>query len=170
MSSSTHSLIELYTDGSCSPTNPGPGGWAFIPIVDGTPGEVVSDGERESTNNRMELTAAIEALRFCRSGAQVRVYSDSQYVVKGITEWVLGWQKRNWKRQRNLPVVNADLWQVLVAEDARVNPAWHWVKAHAGNEYNELVDDEARAVAQRIAGSSNETHEDLADNRLFRDE
>lgn len=161
MSSTTVQHIVLYTDGSCSPSNPGPGGWAFLPIVDGNPGELVSDGEAHSTNNRMELTAAIEALRFCGEGAKVEIYSDSQYVVKGITEWVPGWQRRNWKRGKGKEVINVDLWQMLDRENQRVRPVWRWVKAHAGDEYNELVDQEARLVAGDFANADAYLETDL---------
>ena len=170
MSASQSPLIELYTDGSCSPTNPGPGGWAFIPIVDGTPGQLVSGGKVHSTNNRMELTAAIEALNFCATGARVRIFSDSQYVVKGITEWVPGWQKRNWTRKKNKPVINVDLWQALVRQNERIRPDWRWVKAHAGDEYNELVDVEARNAAQRLFGGDHGSDDDLTDNQLFQED
>ena len=138
--------VDLYTDGSCAPTNPGPGGWAYLRIEDGDVQPIVSGNEAHSTNNRMELTAAIEALRSCETSDSIRVHTDSQYVRQGILFWIKNWKKRNWKRKGG-PVKNQDLWQLLDVESSKRNVEWFWTKAHSGIEYNELVDQAARSAA-----------------------
>lgn len=127
-------MIIIYCDGSCL-GNPGKGGWGVIVMVNGETFELYG-GESHSTNNRMELTAAIEALKFVDGSTQpIHVYTDSQYVIKGITEWIKGWKKKNYSG-----VKNPDLWKELDATVNNRNIKWHWVKGHSGNEYNEKVD------------------------------
>jgi len=134
----------IFTDGSCEP-NPGPGGWAaLIRYSDGK--EIrLSGGEKKSTNNRMELTAALEALRAIKESVDVVIYTDSQYLQKGITEWLPGWKARNWKRKGGA-LANQELWMSLDKEIARHNILWKWVKGHAGNVGNQIVDQLARTA------------------------
>ena len=127
----------IYTDGGCDP-NPGPGGWAALILHDGKRQEI-SGAEMHSTNNRMELTAAIEALRALPHPGRVDLYTDSQYLMRGITEWMPKWLAKNW-RGTNGPVANKDLWQELLEESSRHTVRWKWVKGHAGNPENERVD------------------------------
>lgn len=143
------SELIIYSDGGCS-GNPGPGGWGFV-IVD-TPGAdhtsietVRSGGEKMTTNNRMELTAVIEALRLVLAtpvwaSRTVAVYTDSQYVQKGISQWISGWKRNGWRTASKDPVKNQDLWVSLDEAAARLNPRWVWVKGHAGIHYNEICD------------------------------
>lgn len=135
--------IEIYTDGGCS-GNPGPGGWAYLVRADGdeTKG---SGGDEGTTNNRMELTAVINALECVKSHAVLRgrpiaVYTDSQYVQKGISSWIENWRRNGWKTAAKKPVKNRDLWEALVALRDTLDIRWHWVKGHAGHEHNERVD------------------------------
>lgn len=144
--------IVFYTDGSCAPTNPGPGGWAYLPVVDGVPSEVVNGSEPRSTNNRMELTAAIEALKTCPDGESVDLFTDSEYVRLGITQWMDAWIRNGWTRRKRGPVLNKDLWVELHEQNSRLRVDWHWVKAHAGDSFNEVVDQAARNAAMS-AGS-----------------
>ena len=139
--------VVLYTDGSCAPTNPGPGGWAYLPVINGEPDELVRGSEAHSTNNRMELTAALEALKSREDGDTVELFTDSQYVKNGITGWIDTWRRKNWTRGRGKPVLNKDLWVELHAQNSRLRVEWNWVKAHAGNTFNEMVDEAARAAA-----------------------
>lgn len=127
----------IYTDGGCDP-NPGPGGWAALILHDGKRQEI-SGAEMHSTNNRMELTAAIEALRVLPNPARVVLFTDSQYLHKGISEWMPKWLKKNW-RGTNGPVANKDLWQELLQESYRHQMNWQWLRGHAGNAENEQVD------------------------------
>ena len=130
--------VTIYTDGGCDP-NPGRGGWAAL-LTDAQGHETVLSGaDPHTTNNRMELTAAIEALRALTAPATVDLYTDSTYVMKGITEWMPKWLAKNWRGSSG-PVLNVDLWQRLLAETARHKINWHWVKGHAGNRYNQRVD------------------------------
>ena len=131
--------IEIYADGACR-GNPGPGGWAALLIHKGNEKELFG-AERHTTNNRMELTAAIRALEALKkSGTSARVYTDSQYVIKGIEEWVGGWKARGWRTADKKPVKNQDLWEQLDALAARHSLEWHWVKGHSGVPGNERVD------------------------------
>jgi ribonuclease HI len=131
--------ITIYTDGACS-GNPGPGGWGAI-ILDGSQKREIRGGERKTTNNRMELMAAIKALEAVPAGSKVDLHTDSQYVRKGITEWVHGWKKRGWKTAAKKPVKNSGLWKKLdeIRDDHEVE--WHWVKGHAGHPLNERADE-----------------------------
>jgi ribonuclease HI len=131
-------LVEIYTDGACR-GNPGPGGWGAVLTAPGHEKEI-SGAERETTNNRMELTAAIQALRALKRHCQVRLYTDSQYVRKGVTEWMEQWKERNWRTADRKPVKNIDLWQALDAELERHTIEWHWVKGHSGVPGNEHAD------------------------------
>lgn len=132
--------MKLYTDGSTL-TNPGPSGWAFIAISDIWEWEV-SGSHKHSTNNRMELIAVIEALKFAKNTNSVEIYSDSQYVINGITKWIDSWIKKDWKK-----VKNVDLWKQLHLLTLNKHISWTWVKAHADNEYNNRVDLLARQEA-----------------------
>ena len=135
-------IVELYTDGACS-GNPGPGGWGCILRFKGTEKEL-SGGEPATTNNRMEMKAVIAGLEALKRSCTVAVYTDSQYVQKGISEWIWSWKKRGWKTADNKPVKNADLWQELDALARNHKVTWHWVKGHAGHPENERADELAR--------------------------
>ena len=145
---------EVYTDGGARP-NPGPGGWAAV-ILDPDSGaiEELSGSEAESTNNRMELTAAIRALEHLHDAMCLDLYTDSRYLRQGITQWLAGWIRRNWQRRdsqgRNQPVKNVDLWRRLAELDARHQITWHWLKGHAGNRYNERADELASLEIERL--------------------
>ena len=136
--------LTIYTDGACS-GNPGPGGWGVLMQFNGVEKEICG-GEAETTNNRMEMMAAIEALRAVKGGykGQIHLWTDSQYVLKGITEWIHGWKRRGWKKSDKKPVINADLWKILDALNQQHNVEWHWVKGHAGVDGNERADELAR--------------------------
>ncbi len=138
----TSETVERYTDGACSGT-PGPGGWGCILRFRGTEKELCG-GEPATTNNRMEMMACIEALNSLKRPCIIDLYTDSQYVQKGITEWIWGWKKRDWKTADNKPVKNADLWQQLDALVKQHKVSWHWVKGHAGHVENERADALAR--------------------------
>ncbi|NKD54607.1 MULTISPECIES: ribonuclease HI [unclassified Haematospirillum] len=135
--------VEIFTDGACS-GNPGPGGWGAILRWKGHEKEICG-GESETTNNRMELTSVIEALKTLRRPMVVDVYTDSTYVQKGMTEWLQGWKRKQWKTADNKPVKNADLWQLLDVQASRHEVRWHWVKGHAGHPDNERADFLARS-------------------------
>lgn len=140
--------IEIYTDGACL-GNPGNGGYGAILMYKGHKKEI-SGGEKDTTNNRMEMRAAIEALRSLKKSSQVVIYTDSKYVMDGITSWINSWKKNNWRTANRKPVKNADLWQDLDVEVAKHKIHWVWVKGHSGNHYNELVDELARKAAQEV--------------------
>ncbi len=131
-------IVEIYTDGACS-GNPGPGGWGAL-LLYGEHEKEITGGEFETTNNRMELMAAIEALNVLKRPCTIHLYTDSTYVKNGITEWISGWKAKGWKTAAKKPVKNADLWQALDAAAARHNVDWRWVKGHAGNPENERAD------------------------------
>ena len=134
--------VVIYTDGACS-GNPGPGGWGAI-LIHGRTEKEISGGELATTNNRMELMAAIQALETLKKPCQVELHTDSQYVMKGISEWIHNWKRRGWKTADNKPVKNDDLWRRLDEARARHNVDWRWVKGHAGHELNERADGLAR--------------------------
>jgi len=144
-------VVTIHTDGACIP-NPGPGGWGAL-LRQGSHELELCGGEAgETTNNRMELTAPIEALRALRRRVRVELYTDSVYVRSGITTWVLGWEKNGWQTSAKQPVKNVDLWQALQAEVARHEVNWHWVKGHAGDEGNERADRlAARGLTEAVA-------------------
>ena len=135
--------VTIYTDGACS-GNPGPGGWGAILLSGGREREIMG-GEADTTNNRMELMAAIRALEALTRPCQVELHTDSQYVRQGITEWMRGWKARGWKTADKKPVKNEDLWRELDAARARHEVTWRWVKGHAGDPLNERADALARA-------------------------
>ena len=134
--------VEIFTDGACS-GNPGPGGWGAILRAGGKERELFG-GERETTNNRMELTAVIRALEALKRPVRARVWTDSQYVQKGISEWIHGWKARGWKTASKEPVKNADLWRELDRLAAQHEVDWRWVRGHAGHPENERADALAR--------------------------
>ena len=136
-------IVEIFTDGACS-GNPGPGGWGAI-LRFGDHEKELNGGEANSTNNRMELTAAIEALRALTRPCQVILTTDSVYVKDGITKWIHGWLKNGWKTAAKKPVKNAELWQELWHEVQRHQVDWRWIKGHAGHDENERADALARA-------------------------
>jgi len=140
--SKAKSSVEVYTDGACS-GNPGPGGWGAI-LRFGDREKEMSGGEADTTNNRMELMAAIAALEALKRSCTVAVYTDSSYVKDGITKWIHGWQKNGWKTAARKPVKNAEHWQRLLAALGPHEVEWHWVKGHAGHPENERADELAR--------------------------
>jgi ribonuclease HI len=130
--------ITIYTDGACS-GNPGPGGWGAV-LTSGKHEKEIFGGEKDTTNNRMELTAAIKALQIIKQKSHVDLYTDSTYVRDGITKWIFNWKKNGWKTANKKPVKNADLWQELDLSIAQHEVHWHWVKGHAGDVGNEKAD------------------------------
>lgn len=130
--------VIIFTDGACR-GNPGPGGWGVL-LRYGSHEKKMCGGERDTTNNRMELMAAIQALKSLRESCRIELHTDSQYVQKGITQWMTGWKKRHWKKSDNKPVKNADLWKELDESASRHIVTWHWVKAHDGHVENEMAD------------------------------
>ncbi len=135
-------VVDIFTDGACS-GNPGPGGWGVILRWDGHEKEL-HGGERATTNNRMELMAAIRALESLKRPVKARLHTDSQYVMKGITAWIHDWKRRGWRTADKKPVKNVDLWQRLEAALARHDVKWIWVRGHAGHAENERADELAR--------------------------
>lgn len=142
--------VELFTDGACK-GNPGPGGWGVI-LRAGARERELSGGVAETTNNRMELMAAIKGLEALKRPCRVRLYTDSIYVRDGITRWIHGWLKNGWKTAGKKPVKNAELWQELLAASAPHRIEWHWVKGHSGHPENDRADALACAEAARFAG------------------
>jgi ribonuclease HI len=138
-------MITIYTDGSCL-TNPGNGGWAAI-ISDGKETKKISGSEKNTTNNRMELLAPINALKEVNPDIEIKIYTDSQYVKNGITEWINTWLANNWKTSKKEDVKNKDLWIELYNLNKSLNIQWNWVKAHDGNPMNEEVDLLAKKAA-----------------------
>ncbi len=135
-------IVEVFTDGACS-GNPGPGGWGAILRFNGMTREL-SGGEPSTTNNRMELTAAIEALNALKEPCHVALHTDSKYVMDGISGWIKGWKRNGWRTADKKPVKNVELWQALDAAVARHKVDWTWVKGHAGHAENERADELAR--------------------------
>jgi ribonuclease HI len=144
--------VDIYTDGACS-GNPGPGGWGALLRIDGMVREL-SGFAPATTNNRMELLAVIEALRVLKRPVTARVHTDSQYVQKGISEWIHGWKKRGWQTADKKPVKNVDLWQALDAATVGHKIEWLWVRGHAGHVENERVDALARRAIEMKGGSA----------------
>lgn len=140
--------VDLFTDGACS-GNPGPGGWGALLRYRGHEKEL-SGGEMDTTNNRMEMLAVINGLEALKRSSQVRICTDSQYVMKGITEWLATWKRRGWKTADRQPVKNADLWQRLDTVLALHHVEWQWVRGHSGHPENERVDTLARAAIQKL--------------------
>ncbi len=131
--------IEIFSDGACK-GNPGPGGWGAL-LRYGDTEKPLCGGEKNTTNNRMELMAAIEGLKALTEECNVDLTTDSQYVRKGITEWITNWKRNGWKTAAKKPVKNADLWQQLDEQVARHQVTWHWVKGHSGHRENEIADE-----------------------------
>lgn len=143
--------IEIFTDGACR-GNPGPGGWAAL-LRQGNHERVISGAEPETTNNRMELRAAIEALAALKKPSRVDLTTDSQYLRQGVQEWMARWKRNGWRTSQKQPVKNRDLWERLDVLAARHDVQWHWVRGHSGHEENERVDEEAnRAIDAMQAG------------------
>ncbi len=142
-------VVEIFTDGACS-GNPGPGGWAALLRYKGVEKEL-SGGEPRTTNNRMEMIAAIKALEALTKPSKVRITTDSQYLMKGITEWIHNWKKRGWINSQKQPVKNAELWKRLDSVASRHTVEWHWVKGHNNHVENELVDTLARKAMTKFA-------------------
>ncbi|MBS7669193.1 ribonuclease HI [Croceicoccus gelatinilyticus] len=142
--------IEIYTDGACK-GNPGPGGWGALLRMGETEREI-SGCEKHTTNNRMELMAVIEALRALKRPCEIDLFTDSKYVIDGITSWVHSWIRRGWKTAAKKPVINDDLWRDLLEASAPHTIRWHWVKGHAGHPENERVD--ALASEQALLASA----------------
>jgi ribonuclease HI len=143
--------VEIYTDGACR-GNPGPGGWAAL-LVAGKERREVSGAETATTNNRMELMAAIHGLGALKRRCLVKLYTDSRYVMQGATEWLPNWKARGWRTASREPVKNQDLWEQLDEVAARQDIKWHWVRGHSGHEGNEYVDQLAnRAIDRLLAG------------------
>jgi len=139
-------VVEIYADGACK-GNPGPGGWGVLLRAGGAEKELFG-GERETTNNRMELTAVIRALEALKRRCKVRLYTDSQYVQKGISQWIHDWKRRGWRTAERKPVKNDDLWRRLDELAGGHDIEWHWVRGHAGHPENERAD----ALANRAIG------------------
>ncbi len=142
--------IHIYTDGACR-GNPGPGGWGAL-LVAGERRKILYGGETGTTNNRMELTAVIEALNALNGRRAVRLYTDSRYVMDGIRQWLPNWKKRGWKTAARKPVKNQDLWQALDAAVGRHDVEWHWVRGHSGNPGNEEADRLANRGIDELTG------------------
>jgi len=150
MSDSSALEVEVFTDGACL-GNPGPGGWAAL-LRYKTVEKLLSGGEVDTTNNRMELTAAIRALEALRRSTRVRITTDSQYVKNGIELWLPRWLANGWRTADRKPVKNKDLWQRLAAAQSTHRVRWHWTRGHAGHAENERVDRMAREAALSVAG------------------
>lgn len=140
--------VKLFTDGACR-GNPGPGGWGVL-IRYGTTEKKLYGAEKHTTNNRMELMAAIKGLSALKEKCRVEITTDSQYVRLGVTEWLVGWKKRNWKTADKKPVKNQDLWEMLDAEIIKHDITWHWVKGHSGHIENEIADQLANLAIDEL--------------------
>jgi len=141
--------VEIHTDGACL-GNPGPGGWAAV-LESGGHRRELSGADPATTNNRMELTAAIEALKALRRSCEVVLYTDSRYVMQGMTEWLPRWQRKGWRTASGKPVENRDLWEQLIAAAAPHGIRWEWVRGHTGVPGNERADELARAAAECVS-------------------
>jgi len=144
-------LVRIYSDGACK-GNPGPGGWGALLQCNGRERELFG-GEPNTTNNRMEMLAVIRALESLKRACTVEVYTDSQYVQKGISEWIVNWKRRDWKTADRKPVKNADLWRRLDEAAARHKVVWRWVKGHAGHPENERADQLANRGVHAVTAS-----------------
>jgi ribonuclease HI len=148
----TETIVEIFTDGACR-GNPGPGGWGAL-LRRGAHEKVLSGADPATTNNRMELLAAIEALRALKRPSRVRITTDSQYVRQGVTEWVKRWKANGWKTTQKQPVKNKDLWEALTLLAEAHEIEWCWVKGHSGHPENDLVDATANAAIDRLLAGS----------------
>jgi len=166
---SSQTPVIIYTDGGCI-GNPGPGGWAAI-LRYGDHERAISGRFQQTTNNRMELRAAIEALETLTRPCPVELYTDSSYLRNGITQWIRKWQRNGWRTASKEPVKNQDLWKRLLAAIERHEAAggvtWHWTKGHAGNAYNEAADDLANSEARSVTESDPVDEEAPASDTLF---
>ena len=142
MKISSNKLIEIYTDGACS-GNPGPGGWGAI-ILYNNDSSTLSGGEKLTTNNRMEITAVIKSLEIIEENSEIKIYTDSKYVINGITNWIKSWKENDWISSNKKVVKNIDLWKNLDLLVQKKKISWQWVKGHSGNKMNEKVDEIAR--------------------------
>lgn len=140
------SQVKIYTDGSCL-GNPGRGGWGAI-LIYNEHRKKISGSEKETTNNRMELTAIIESLKILKKSSKIVLHTDSKYAMDGITKWIFSWKKNGWKTANRKLVKNSDLWQELDLEVVKHQIEWVWVKGHTGNHFNEIVDELARKAAE----------------------
>jgi len=156
--------IEVYTDGGARP-NPGPGGWGVVVLRPGAEPQELSGGEEKTTNNRMELTAAIRALEALTPGEPATVFTDSQYLRRGITEWISGWVARGWKRKGGGAVENDDLWRRLASLDHDHRVDWKWLRGHSGHRWNERADELASAEVRRQGGGSTGDEDSGADHQ-----
>ncbi|MBX7147010.1 MAG: ribonuclease HI [Alphaproteobacteria bacterium] len=152
MDKSVLNIINIFTDGACS-GNPGPGGWGAILYYKNIEKEILG-GETSTTNNRMELMAPIKALEILKKPSHVNIYTDSIYVKEGITNWIHGWKKNNWRTSNKKPVKNIDLWQQLdtLCQKHQIN--WHWIKGHVGHPQNERADYLARQAIKDLQGTN----------------
>ncbi len=141
-------MLKIWTDGSCL-GNPGPGGWAFV-ATNGQNTAERSGGERDTTNNRMELMAVIRALTAAHRHSEIELHTDSQYVKNGMQSWLKNWKKNNWHTANKKPVKNQDLWMQLDALSGATKIHWHWVRGHNGDEMNERCDELARTAAENL--------------------
>ena len=141
--------VKIYTDGACS-GNPGPGGWGAV-ILSENGEQELSGGEAETTNNRMELLAAIRSLQSLENPTEIELFTDSAYVKNGITSWIHNWQRNGWKNAEKKPVKNKDLWLMLLEQTEKHQITWRWVKGHAGDDLNERADQLARKACQSIS-------------------
>lgn len=144
--------IVIYTDGSCL-GNPGPGGWAALYNYKGKK-KMISGGDKDTTNNRMELLAVIEALNGLKESCDIKLYTDSKYVMDGAQQWMKNWKAKGWMRTKKDPVKNVELWQALDLALTQHQVKWHWVKGHSGHPENDAVDEAARAEAEKIYTNS----------------
>ncbi len=144
----TTKKINIYTDGSCL-GNPGPGGWAALLHYNGHE-KLITGADPSTTNNRMELTAVIKALACLRQRCDIQLFTDSKYVMDGATRWLNNWRRNGWRTSQKKAVKNAELWQQLDQLAEKHDIQWHWVKAHAGHEFNERVDEAARQQAEQL--------------------
>lgn len=143
--------VVIYTDGACR-GNPGPGGWGVLLISGHQHQKKLHGSEENTTNNRMELMAAIQGLSSLRESCRVDLYTDSQYVQKGISLWIKSWKAKGWRKSDNKPVKNADLWQALDAAQEVHDVKWHWVKGHSGHPENDMVDELANLAIDELLG------------------
>jgi ribonuclease HI len=152
MSEKSKQIVEIFTDGACS-GNPGPGGWGAI-LRFGTVEKELNGSEEHTTNNRMELMAAIMAIEAVKRPCEIHLHTDSEYLRQGITTWIHGWKKRGWKTADKKPVKNQDLWERLDRAIATHNVKWHWVRGHSGHIENERADELARLAIRQLKDGS----------------
>jgi ribonuclease HI len=143
--------VTIYTDGGCAPTNPGPGGWAAI-LIRGTHKKELKGAEPHTTNNRMELMAAISGLEALKRPCVVNMHTDSQYVRDGITKYIKNWKRNGWRTASREPVKNQDLWQRLEAARDVHTVHWHWIKGHSGDQFNDRADELVREARDEMKG------------------